>query len=139
MKGGQMRIFIGSSTEAINRGLTKEIAAYVEAEDHEPVIWDEEFAISDLVLPKLYSIASSVDGAILVFGKDAPVTSRGHVQMQPRDNVLIEYGIFSMSLGYKNVVIARDDDSKIPSDLAGLVYLQLNYKKKVSPNFSQTL
>jgi hypothetical protein len=45
-------------------------------------------------------------------------------QPQPRDNVLIEYGIFASSLGRERTIIWRSGNPKQASDLGGLVFIQ---------------
>jgi hypothetical protein len=51
-------------------------------------------------------------------------------QTQPRGNVLIEYGAFAAALGEENTIVFRVGNPKVPSDLRGMVYIDLNKKYK---------
>lgn len=53
-------------------------------------------------------------------GPDAPLSPRG------RQNVILELGVFIGSLGRAHVVVLKDPDVEVPSDLDGLVYIPLD-------------
>lgn len=48
---------------------------------------------------------------------------RQDAQRQPRDNVLVEYGLLAGVLGRERVVICRYGEPRIASDLQGFVYI----------------
>ena len=122
-----MKIFIGSSTEALNRGTVTKLAAWIEGLGHQPVRWDDPtlFSLGTSLFPQLVKVANSVDAAILIFGEDDTAWYRGKQVPQPRDNVLLEYGLFAGILNHTRVVIARDGKAKVPSDLDGIILLEL--------------
>src|SRR6266516_4329714 len=104
-----MRIFLGSSQEAVTRGTMGEIAVWIERFSHEPVPWNKPglFLAGTYVFSRLLEISKEIDGALFVFAEDDRVWYRGDLTTQPRDNVLIEYGLFAGALGINRVVLCR--------------------------------
>lgn len=121
-----MKVFIGSSREQLDCAIR--IAKWIEQLQHEPVMWDNDdlFALGTYVLPRLIEIANTVDASVLIFGDDDQVWYRDDKMRQPRDNVLLEYGLFAGVLGHENTVICRVSKSKVPSDIDGLIRLELS-------------
>jgi Predicted nucleotide-binding protein containing TIR-like domain len=124
-----VKIFLGSSREALPS--LYEVADWLEADGHEPQPWDDV----GLLLPgentfvALVGIARSVDAAIFIFGEDDNVWYRQDSGVkQPRDNVLIEYGLFSGILGQGRVIICREGEAKLASDIDGITYVDLASK-----------
>lgn len=113
-------LFIGSSSEA------KEVARAIQLEledDCECVRWDQgAFALGRSNLENLVSNLDKYDFAILVFTPDDTVDVRGTVQQSPRDNVLIELGLFAGSIGRSRTFVVHpiDPKLKIPTDLSGV-------------------
>jgi hypothetical protein len=66
--------------------------------------------------------ADQFDFAVLVVAPDDLIQSRGTSQQAPRDNVLIEIGLFVGILDRERtfVVFERDGKIKLPTDLAGV-------------------
>jgi Predicted nucleotide-binding protein containing TIR-like domain len=113
-------VFIGSSTE----GLSIAQAIQVNLDRAcEVVLWSQGvFGLSNGTLETLAAKLAAFDFAILVISPDDMITSRDIKQNAPRDNVLIELGMFIGSIGAKRTffVYDRSVDIKIPSDLAGI-------------------
>jgi len=124
-----MKIFIGSSTESKEYAQT---IVDILAVDHEVIPWwrGDVFETGKFYLESLHKIKDKVDAALMVFGEDDKVISRGKEQVAARDNVLLEYGLFSGVLGRENVAVVRIGDPKVPSDLLGLKCLE--FKKGVN-------
>jgi Predicted nucleotide-binding protein containing TIR-like domain len=118
-----VKVFIGSSSESLDH--MSEIAMWLEEEKVEPVPWN----LPTLFLPgentflKLIEISRSVDGAIFVFAEDDMVWYRADTVAQPRDNVLLEYGLFVGALGPKRAIICRRGRPKAASDLHGINWI----------------
>ena len=122
-----MKIFIGSSTEAIKRDVVSNLAYWIEAANHEPIRWDKPgLFLGRYIFSRLLEIAREVDAAILVFSEDDRVWYRESLLSQPRDNVVLEYGLFAGVLGTAKVIVARESEAKNPSDLAGIIYLDMS-------------
>ena len=51
----------------------------------------------------------------------------------PRDNVVFEAGYFIALKSKRNVLIVREDGSKMPADLGGDVYAPLPDKSNIGP------
>lgn len=121
---GRPRLFIGSTVEALS------VAREVQAElDHEfqVTLWNQSlFNPGDRTWSRLVEMArSEFDFALLVFSADDAVESRGTATAAPRDNVLLEYGLFVGAVGPDRTFFLynRDHTPKIASDLAGVTAL----------------
>ncbi|MEL6896231.1 MAG: TIR domain-containing protein, partial [Planctomycetota bacterium] len=113
-------VFIGSSAE----GLAVAQAIQVNL-DHacEVVLWSQGvFGLGGGTLESLVATLDTFDFAVLVVTPDDMVTSREKEQNAPRDNVLLELGMFIGGLGRERTffVFDRTADLKLPSDLAGV-------------------
>ncbi len=67
-------------------------------------------------------MAVESDFAVLVLGPDDRVISRGDDNLAPRDNVVLELGLFIGAVGRRRVflVMPAGLDVKIPTDLLGV-------------------
>ncbi len=125
-----MKVFIGSSTEAEEHA--RWLAAQIEQFRHEALPWYTPglFHPGDHILSSLERILRHVDAAAVVFSEDDKTWYRGESSTQPRDNVLIEYGLFAGALGINRVVICRAGTPKASSDLAGVIYIDISPSKR---------
>ena len=122
---GKPRMFIGSTVEGLS------VAQAVQAEldhDFEITLWNQAlFRAGTSTWLELVSKARSggFDVALLVLGGEDQITSRGVTQSAPRDNVLLEFGLFTGALGADKTffLLNRDHKPKIASDLAGICAL----------------
>src|SRR6476620_2287444 len=112
-------ILLGSSgkqaklLEAIARGL--EDVAEVEP-------WTTTFNPGRGTLDRLVELSQEVDFAAFVFAQDDWTTTDASPsgEASPRDNVVIEAGLFCGSLGIRRTFILHATGSKLPTDLLGL-------------------
>lgn len=115
-------VFVGSSTE----GLEAARAIKVQLdEDAEVELWNEGvFALGQGTLESMTLALNRFDFAILVLTADDSITTRGVEYRAARDNVLIEVGLFIGRLGRDRtfLVHCRQDNWKIPSELAGITF-----------------
>ena len=118
------RLFVGSSSEG------KDVAYAVQAAlARYPVhvdLWtDDLFPPSHQTLEALEKRLPLIDFALLVLTADDVVRSRGKQRWAPRDNVVLEAGLFCGALGRGRtfLLVQAGDDLKIPSDLFGLTLL----------------
>lgn len=129
-------VFIGSSVE----GLPIVDAIVVNLEHTcEVVPWTTLFEPGEFTLESLESSLDDFDFAILIMTADDIVESRGTQTNAPRDNVLIELGLFMGKLGRRRTMIVTDRtiDLKLPSDLAGLT--QATYSPHRNGNYRSAL
>jgi hypothetical protein len=118
-------VFIGSSSEGVS------IARYLQSELHkhaacETTIWDQGvFGLSQFTMESLADAARRSDFAVLIATADDRADVRGQSRSVARDNVIFEMGLFIGALGRERtyIVVDRDGDLQLPSDLAGLTYL----------------
>jgi hypoxanthine phosphoribosyltransferase len=119
------KVFLASSSEAAN--LLDRLAFMVEAEGAAALRWPDAFPAGQFVLEGLIEASRTVDGALILATADDLLSQRGHEAWAPRDNVLVELGIFVSALSRRRaaLVVAVDPprDIRLPSDLAGLVPL----------------
>lgn len=80
------------------------------------------FRLNEYALESLMRQLSQTDFAILVLSADDILHSRGTVNHSPRDNVLLELGLFMGALRRRRTFAVYDSDKtpKIPSDLLGI-------------------
>lgn len=114
------KLFIGSSEEGL------EIARAIEVQlekDAEVTIWkDGVFGLGRGTLESLEKALCQFDFAVLVLTPDDMILSREVISQSPRDNILLELGMFCGRIGRERtfIVYNRDIDIKLPSDLAGV-------------------
>lgn len=122
-RDGKMKIFIGSSMEAETEMET--VAIMLEELNYDVLTWKDPsiFVAGDFTLDSLINISKEIDAAIFVFNGEDETWYRGESVKSVRDNVLLEYGLFTGSKGRKNVVFMCKNNPKIATDLLGLNYL----------------
>lgn len=115
-----MKIFIGSSKEQIDN--VKRVASWLENWGHNPQLWTDEstFPLGQNTWDSLITISENVDGAIFIFGEDDKTWFRDQSIMSVRDNVLLEYGLFSGKLSRDRVIFLCEGSPEISSDLLGI-------------------
>jgi hypothetical protein len=114
-------VFIGSSVEGLKAA--KAVQSNLE-HSCECQIWHQGlFGLEDgSTLEALVNKLDLFDFAILCLTPDDLTTSRGEEYKSPRDNVVLELGLFLGRLGRERVyiVVNREANAKMPSDLAGV-------------------
>ncbi len=130
-------VFIGSSSEghAVAEAIQLNLDRACEV-----VIWSQGiFGLSGGTLETLVEKADEFDFAILVLTPDDMTHSRGKDQASPRDNVLLELGLFVGKIGRKRsfVVFDRTANIKMPSDMAGVTLA--DYQPHSSGNLQPAL
>jgi hypothetical protein len=127
-----VKVFIASSTESLE--VARELAAWLQEDGLMPVIWEDPgvFHPGEFNYESLLRISNDPDiqAAVIVMNTDDKVWYRKEVTRQPRDNVFIEYGLFSARLGIKRAIIVQYGDIKQASDLAGLNHINMSEANK---------
>lgn len=117
------RIFIGSSTES--KGLAERIKITLE-KTYKYIkcdLWYEDFFLTgDFVFTDLITRSIAYDYAVLLGNGDDDVFRRSTKQkrVSPRDNIYIEYSLFSAVLSRHNVLFLLSNECTIASDLTGM-------------------
>ncbi len=125
MADGIPRVFIGSASESLDivEVIKDRLTSFADV-----VAWNDEsvFPPNQYLLDSLLGLSKSFDFAILVFGTDDKVISRGGGAMAPRDNVVFELGLFMSQLDRPRTFVLRPSGVRryrILSDLGGLTLL----------------
>ncbi len=114
------RIFIGSSLE------TKSVANIIKeslSDKFECVLWYEDFfSLGEHYYTDLIQRIITFDYAIMVGGEDDLVTriSTKKEKISPRDNIYLEYGLFSGILSPAKVLLLLHKNCIVASDLFGM-------------------
>lgn len=125
-----MKVFIGSARES--EGAMRWLALCLEEYGHTPQPWDEPglFPPGEQTFLRLINISQSVDAAIFIFSEDDKIWYRGDAAQQPRDNVLIEYGLFAGRLGPQKAIICVNGRPRTSADLLGLAYVDISENRR---------
>lgn len=131
-ESSRCQVFIGSSSEG------KGVARALQAEllpDCEVVIWDQGvFGPSSYTLDALIETAHRSDFAVLVATPDDTRESRGQTAVVPRDNVILEFGLFAGVLGRGRTYVLATSGALLPTDTLGLT--RLTYHEQMNPRAS---
>ncbi len=114
------RIFIGSSIEA--KGLAEYLQRGLQ-EEFECVLWYEGFfSLGNHYYTDLIQKIITFDYAVMIGGEDDLVKriSTGSEKISPRDNVYLEYGLFSGILSPRRVLLLMHEKCMVASDLLGM-------------------
>lgn len=128
-------LFIGCSSEAlpIGRSIQSEL-------DHDLIVvklWANDiFKASEFTIESLERELPKIDFAVLLLSPDDIVVSREVKGEAPRDNIVLELGLFVGALGRKRTFLLcpQGAEIKIPSDLLGITALR--YRRE--PEFGNT-
>jgi hypothetical protein len=116
-------IFIGSARES--SAVAKGIAQALADGNYAPRRWWKEFPPGSTALTRLTELTQTVDGAVLIFSGVDKTWYRGDELPTPRDNVVLEYGIFIGSLGTRRTIVVAEEGTNLPSDISGLTFVTL--------------
>jgi predicted nucleotide-binding protein len=130
MRSPDPSLFIGSSTEGlpIARALQAELD-----EECEPIVWEQDFFVpTGTTIGTLAEKVQNFDFAAFVFTPDDSLIIRGSANAAARDNVIFELGLFIGALDKERVFIIRprDQELRLPSDLAGVTCLTYKSNRK---------
>ncbi|MCW3847734.1 nucleotide-binding protein [Sphingomonas sp. LB-2] len=135
------RIFIGSSNER------RDVARAVEAnlqEVADTCFWPHIFRPGHTTYQNLIDTSNAVDFAVIILGPDDETTSRGTTQPSPRDNLVLELGLFVGALGPDRVfaIVERGTSFKVMSDYHGVNWLDFdparNHELKMAVSSAST-
>jgi hypothetical protein len=122
-------VYIGSSNESLPYAVAIQanLAPYAES-----TVWNQGvFPPNDSTLEALdRAIARfGFEYAILVLTPDDQRDFRGKPQLVPRDNVLMELGLFMGRLGRKHTFAVHHPDAQLPANLYGIATCQIEKRQ----------
>src|SRR5664280_1649152 len=103
-----------------DRALAERLCAALAARGFTPMPWWTSFSPGQYTYHRILELCRMVDGAVFIFGNDDKSWYRSDAVTVPRDNVILEYGVFTAVLDPKKCIIVREQESKMPTDLDGL-------------------
>lgn len=116
-------IFIASSREA--QETAKLLAQELAAHKYRPIRWWTAFKLGDFTFSRLREIAKTVDCAVFLITPDDKKWYRDDSVSSPRDNVVLEFGLFAARLDLDRCLLIRSPSAQLPTDLHGVTYLEL--------------
>jgi len=133
----KLKVFIGSSGES--RRTAEQIARIVSECDHDPVPWYDAFPPGVVIFSRLVDLSKEVDAAVFVFSEDDRVFKGGTENLQPRDNVVLEYGLFARALGPEKSIICVLGNPTLPIDILGLTWIRVTDQHTARPKLREWL
>jgi hypothetical protein len=113
--------FIGSSKEGL--GYANALAAHLETHAITCEVWTDAFDLGKTTVEGLEDALARHSFAVLIATADDLTTSRRKAKMSPRDNVILEFGLFVGRLRRDRaflLVEETDKPIKLPTDLLGV-------------------
>ncbi len=107
--------------------LQQSVARVLEKQDIKPIILSEQVNNGNSIIEKIESYCD-VSAAVILFTKDdmGKLKSAESYTYRARQNVVFEAGYFIAKLGRSRVIIIKEEELEIPSDLSGVVYTARN-------------
>jgi predicted nucleotide-binding protein/SAM-dependent methyltransferase len=121
-----LKVFVATTSEALDTDWFSRALEIADEKikDHHPHIdlrpWNIEFRPGDITVTRLLEIAPQLLGAVILLTGDDQTEERGESKPSPRDNLILEAGLFLGQLSLGNVLLLREENSKWPSDLLGV-------------------
>lgn len=116
------RLFVGSSTEQIE--VARIINDYLD-DVCDPSPWQDGFPVSSYNMQSLTEHVRKSDFAVMVLTPDDAGKKRNEHITVPRDNVVLELGLFIGGIGVERtfMVVDKHVSLGLPTDLWGITYL----------------
>ena len=111
--------------------LAKQIQASIESTGATVHNWEVDFRAGESILGEINTANSHCSCGLFLFSEDDRFADNADV-VAPRDNVVFEAGYFMSTRGHDRCLIIRHGDAKMPADLGGTIYLQLQRDSPVS-------
>jgi predicted nucleotide-binding protein with TIR-like domain len=127
-------VFLGYCSKS--SGAAQSIKRYVASFGAAVLDWQTDFIPGRTIIDQIQAAAERSVAGIFLFTKDDDLdtTAKGSSDRSaPRDNVVFEAGYFSGLKGKHNVLIVREEGSKMPADLGGDIYASLPDQDDIKP------
>jgi hypothetical protein len=96
--------------------------------------WQTDFIAGRSILAQIEEAAARCNAGIFLFTKDDDLANEHQSDRSaPRDNVVFEAGYFIGLKCKRNVLIVREQGSKMPADLGGDIYALLQDRADIGP------
>jgi len=94
--------------------------------------WELDFSPGRIILEQIEAAARLCTGGIFLFTRDDALEG-SDLAAAPRDNVVFEAGYFAAARGHDRVLIIREKGARMPADLGGNIYLDLEDRNDIRP------
>jgi hypothetical protein len=126
----QKHVFLGYSSQA--RATANEITRYLTEKLDLSVLDWHNFQPGKIVMNAIEEAECLTACGIFLFMADDFLKGGKSLRGAPRDNVVYEAGYFAGAKSREHTIIIREPDAKVPSDLAGVLYLELSDRNDIS-------
>src|SRR5690348_16213208 len=128
------KLFVGSSAEDLN--IARALQENFEHDKWDTMVWDQNmFELSKPVMESLKSALAESDFGVFVFTPADVHRMRDQENSVPRDNVILEFGMFSGRLGTERCFMLqpRRTSMRLPTDLLGLTAATYDPRRSDNP------
>ena len=110
-----------------NDAVRQKVSRILEQQGIVPVALDEKYDVGPTIIEK-FEKYSDCNAAICIFSSDDLGKAKEENGLKPRarQNVVFETGFFSGKFGRNKTIILYDESVELPSDLNGIVYININ-------------
>jgi CAP12/Pycsar effector protein, TIR domain len=124
-------VFLGYSSQSGN--VADRIKTFMVEELHLTVFDWRDFRPGATIWDSIEDGERLTDCGVFLFMADDKLSGAAKRQPAPRDNVVFEAGYFAGAKGREFTTIIRERGAKIPTDLGGVLYLELSDREDISP------
>lgn len=102
-----------------------------------PIILRDQANKGRTLIQKFEEEAKNIAYAFVIYTPDDDVIKQSEEYQQARPNVIFELGWFCSNIGKENVSILHKKNTKIPSDLAGIVTIE--YENRIEDKYKEIM
>lgn len=125
-------VFLGYCSSS--RATAANLKNYLQSGGATVLDWQTDFIAGRSILAQIEEAAARCNAGIFLFTKDDDLADGSQPDRSaPRDNVVFEAGYFIGLKGKRNVLIVREQGSKMPADLGGDIYALLQDRVDIGP------
>jgi predicted nucleotide-binding protein with TIR-like domain len=124
-------IFLGYSSKAQQTALA--VRVFFENTLKLSVLDWHDYHASGVIVQNLEKSERLTMCGVFLFMEDDTIESDALRLGAPRDNVIYEAGFFAGAKGQANTLIIKESRAKIPTDLGGVIYLELTDRNNIAP------
>jgi hypothetical protein len=124
-------LFLGYSSKA--RAVADQVSRFITEKLSLTVSDWRDFTPTVMLSDAIREAEQLTTSGIFLFMADDPILVGGRKVDAPRDNVVFEAGFFAGAKGKEHALVIREKNTKLPTDLGGLICLELANRDDISP------
>jgi hypothetical protein len=126
-------VFLGYCSRS--KAIAEKVNRYLQSLGAKVLDWETDFIPGRTILEQIEQAAKRSVGGIFLFTKDDDFADGTATAIAaPRGNVVFEAGYFIGVKGKRNILIVRENGSKMPADLGGDIYASLPDRESTPPD-----